>query len=833
MALNGNVAGKLLRGRINSIDTLILSAYAIAVKNGFEGTEEEWLASLKGEKGDKGDVGVFTLDGEKTNLVMDGYKVTDLGNPTEDGDAVSKKYVDARTLLAEDPNNDGNIVLSYGGVVEGGGTGGGSGSDSGQNPTDKLVLTSPNGTVWNITVSDDGVITATRATEDGGDETVTLTIPVVRIAGDLTGITADDYVNVTCNFVDEANGVEFTDYAEIAWQGSGSLVFTNVEGGVDKAKNYKIKLYTDEARETKSKRTFRDWFATNNFHLKCNYPDATNIMNNFMMHYVTKSYQYLTPLPREGARFTVDGFPVLMYINDVFCGIRFWNLKQDDKVYNLNEEETDESGNVTQEADLCYQIGRNNGTNSGDNSGAFVYGNLNEGSNAGKNFTDAHAEIDYYWEDRVWDKTGNHPDVLYNTIQWVSEASDAEFKGNLEQYFDKEYLINYFVIMYTCAMIDSKGKNFNMLYFPEKGVWYPTFWDMDNAFGTSYAVGRTNYTVELSGFGCPSSRLFDKLWKNFRNDIVAKYEELRTTLFTVAQVTDSVNATMEGVTAEWLAASFSAKYDNTEYSGREITDPKTHIVDWATKRFAYMDSVMETEVGNVVDETDLYTATYKQENQYGNAVTNRCIADITGVTLRGGQSMIITIPDGYYVYRGISDDFITGATTSAGETSIHNLSVSADSEWSNKLTVSNVKQLNVAIGNFKVLIKRADEENIYASDGPFLTIEFSEVRDEGYEAGYINDSGVLTAFAGTYVSTEYKAATGTITIVSSCIASNGNRRLAEYDSEKNFIKRSYNTTDIFTLDASTAFVRVGFGGLEGASEEALSNVFGTYTITQG
>ena len=51
MALNGNVAGKLLRGRINSIDTLILSAYAIAVKNGFEGTEEEWLASLKGATG--------------------------------------------------------------------------------------------------------------------------------------------------------------------------------------------------------------------------------------------------------------------------------------------------------------------------------------------------------------------------------------------------------------------------------------------------------------------------------------------------------------------------------------------------------------------------------------------------------------------------------------------------------------------------------------------------------------------------------------------------------------------------------------------------------------
>lgn len=33
------------------------SAYQVAVDNGFEGTEEEWLASLKGDKGDKGDTG--------------------------------------------------------------------------------------------------------------------------------------------------------------------------------------------------------------------------------------------------------------------------------------------------------------------------------------------------------------------------------------------------------------------------------------------------------------------------------------------------------------------------------------------------------------------------------------------------------------------------------------------------------------------------------------------------------------------------------------------------------------------------------------------------------
>ena len=48
MSLTGNAkATKVLRGRINRLDVLCLSAYEIAVKNGFKGTEEEWLESLE------------------------------------------------------------------------------------------------------------------------------------------------------------------------------------------------------------------------------------------------------------------------------------------------------------------------------------------------------------------------------------------------------------------------------------------------------------------------------------------------------------------------------------------------------------------------------------------------------------------------------------------------------------------------------------------------------------------------------------------------------------------------------------------------------------------
>ena len=64
------------------------SAYEIAVKNGFVGTEKEWLASLKGEKGD---IGQMEAHGGIDAL---GKRVKNVADPVEDGDAVNKKHFD-------------------------------------------------------------------------------------------------------------------------------------------------------------------------------------------------------------------------------------------------------------------------------------------------------------------------------------------------------------------------------------------------------------------------------------------------------------------------------------------------------------------------------------------------------------------------------------------------------------------------------------------------------------------------------------------------------------------------------------------------------------------
>ena len=99
MSLEGNITNKqTLEGDLSAqYGTRGQSAYEVAVSLGFEGTEEEWLASLKGEKGeqgDKGEQGIQGIQGEKG----------DKGDKGEDAIAIINSAVGKTILLTDSAN---------------------------------------------------------------------------------------------------------------------------------------------------------------------------------------------------------------------------------------------------------------------------------------------------------------------------------------------------------------------------------------------------------------------------------------------------------------------------------------------------------------------------------------------------------------------------------------------------------------------------------------------------------------------------------------------------------------------------------------------------------
>lgn len=83
------------------------SAYEVAVANGFEGTEEEWLESLKGPQGEQGDTGA---DGKSAYdyAVEAGYEGTE--------EEFAESLVASHSASATD-DGEGNVVVTVLGAI--------------------------------------------------------------------------------------------------------------------------------------------------------------------------------------------------------------------------------------------------------------------------------------------------------------------------------------------------------------------------------------------------------------------------------------------------------------------------------------------------------------------------------------------------------------------------------------------------------------------------------------------------------------------------------------------------------------------------------------------
>ncbi len=366
---------------------------------------------------------------------------------------------------------------------------------------------------------------------------------------------------------------EYHGWAEIKCQGTSSMSYPK--------KNFTIKLYKDKAKTEKLKIDFKGWGKQSKFVLKANWIDITharNVVSARIWGDIVKSRSGYTNLPEllktspnQGA---IDGFPITVYGNGYYQGRYTLNIPKDKWMANM-----DDSLDTH-----CILCGENYG------SGCFrVLPKIN-----GED-----------WTDELHDVVPDTIKTSWTTaIHFVMTSSDSEFKANLQNYFNVESLIDYYLYGIESTNLDGFGKN--QLFFTYDGIhWIAIVYDLDSTWGLwpngskilSNTYAREQFE-DFNGNGREGNLLYIRLQKLFINEIKTRYAELRQNIFTYPYLINKFEEFIQICPQDIVKEDYASTTANGAYTGiPSTTTNNIHQIRTNIKeRLDYVDSYINSLV---------------------------------------------------------------------------------------------------------------------------------------------------------------------------------------------------------------------------------------------
>lgn len=359
-------------------------------------------------------------------------------------------------------------------------------------------------------------------------------LPVLKLYGDVSEMNKDNAVLLRAVYTDGVRSFECI--AKTKWQGSTSIDYPK--------KNYNIKFI--DGKDNKVKMIFKDWYATNKYHMKANYYDYSMVRNVVGVQLGRKIYPNLYP---NNARGVIDSFPFILYINDEWWGCYTWNLSQDEDLFAMDTSNPDH---------MCFRT---------DNNGWDI-----------ENFELRCPD----------DSTDYQQTCLTRMVSWTKSCDDDEFNNNVEKYFDLESLEYYWLMMDIGCAGDSMVNNATWATWDGE-VWYVLWYDLDIIFGQNSALYTpTTDLIAMSKIDTYSNK-YNPIWERLYNtkyeDLCQKYAELRKKWFMnastiIAYFTDYKN--------KWGEENLSKEYE--KWNGKPFAnDNIDNMTEWITQRLAYCD----------------------------------------------------------------------------------------------------------------------------------------------------------------------------------------------------------------------------------------------------
>ena len=337
-------------------------------------------------------------------------------------------------------------------------------------------------------------------------------LPVIRFTGDVSAMTKDNAVTLEYVYGERSGN------CTLKWQGNSSLSYPK--------KNYTIKF--DNAFEAAA-----GWGEQKKYCLKANFMEfshSRNICSARLWGQIVKSRKNkdsrLESLPNYGA---VDGFPIVIVINDKYEGLYTFNIPKDAWMFGM--------GSGAREAILCADYSDQSSQGTRFNSEVVCDG--------------SDFEIEY-----VPDKNNAAWAVeSINTLIRAVMASDGtDIDTVIAKYVDIDSAIDYLLFTPLVQGCDMLVKNYILATYD--GVkWFFSAYDMDSTFGLSWHAG---YYGDVNGkafnpaagdeydewpvvSSMATHKLFKLLIENKSDAIKARYAELRAGAMSEANVAHEFN----------------------------------------------------------------------------------------------------------------------------------------------------------------------------------------------------------------------------------------------------------------------------------------------------
>lgn len=417
------------------------------------------------------------------------------------------------------------------------------------------VKNTPGSNASNITQSAFNFENYIRRAYYGSNKSYPTGLPILYLYGNTTGMSKSNKVDLEYKYGDLITGYT-SGTCTCKWQGNSSINF--------RKKNYTIAKMSNPIDV--------GWGSHNKYVLKSHHNDysmARNVVSAKLWGEMVKTRtgtdaitRKLKTLPNGGA---IDGFPIMVVINNVFQGVYVLSIPKDDWMFGM--------GSGDRECVLSCE--------------AASPATLMTDSTLTKEQLLAENPMSYEYisdeDDIDWAVTS------YNTmVNALKLTSGANWEDDVSGYIDIDSFIDSFVFHYITGNDDVVNKN-SITATYDGMKWFRSVYDLDQTFGGHFIGHVTKYPKSgVTMGGLSNNRVWGLLYTQSKPKLKARYNAVRNTVFSEENVFTKFDNFIRQIPRNVRLEDTAIWYD---IPGTGI-DPVSQIMEWYRLRLQITDAAM-------------------------------------------------------------------------------------------------------------------------------------------------------------------------------------------------------------------------------------------------